>query len=138
MQIDKWMKRHVHTVRPLDSIAHAREIMASNRVNQLPVVNGPRLLGIITDRDLRDAFPSVFEELPPAKAGDPKNIKVEEVMTTNVLTLGPKASITEAAQLMRNERIGAIPIVDAGHLIGILARSDVLDAFVALLDQTAV
>ena len=51
-------------------------------------------------------------------------------MTSTVLTLAPAASVADAARLMRRERIGAIPIVDAGRLVGILSRSDVLDAFV--------
>ena len=55
-------------------------------------------------------------------------------MTENVLTLGPTDSVTEAARLMRRERVGAIPIVENNRLVGILTRSDMLDAFVALAD----
>ena len=60
MQIEKWMKREVHCIKPLDSIQHARDLMEEHRINQLPVVVNGRLVGIITDRNLRDAFPSVF------------------------------------------------------------------------------
>lgn len=135
MNIEKWMKHPVHCVKPLDSIKHAREIMTEHRVNQLPVVVNGRLVGVVTDRDLRDAFPSVFEAgRRGERAPDPSVITVENVMTPNVLTLGPKDTVVTAARLMRQERIGAIPIVDAGHLIGILARSDVLDAFVQLAE----
>jgi acetoin utilization protein AcuB len=56
-------------------------------------------------------------------------------MTTNVLTLGPKARLAEAARLMRTERIGAIPIVENDQLVGIVTRSDILDAFLALAEQ---
>jgi acetoin utilization protein AcuB len=130
--IEAYMKSPVHQVRPLDSIAHARELMETHRVNQLPVVAKGRLVGIVTDRDLRDAFPSVFEHRKIGADEDPSRITVETVMTPNVLTLGPKDSIAEAATLMRRERIGAIPIVDGHELVGILARSDVLDAYVGL------
>jgi acetoin utilization protein AcuB len=59
------------------------------------------------------------------------------VMTTNVLTLTPHDSMVDAARLMRRERIGAVPIVDGNRLVGILTRSDVLDAFVALARSVA-
>lgn len=134
------MTRRVQSVRPLDSIQHAREIMATHRLNQLPVLADGQLVGIVTDRDLRDAFPSVFESTPrvaphrPEAATDPREIRVEEVMTANVLTLKPLDSLIDAARLMRRERIGAVPITDGGQMVGIITRSDVLDAFVSLAD----
>ena len=140
MRTEDWMQRQVQSVRPLDSLQHAREIMAAHRINQLPVVVEGKLVGIVTDRDLRDAFPSVFECWPRGRAAEavaaiPKHITVELVMTTNVLTLGPKARLAEAARLMRTERIGAIPIVENDQLLGIVTRSDILDAFLALAEQ---
>ncbi len=138
MEIEKWMKQPVHCVKPLDSIQHARDIMETHRINQLPVVAGNRVVGIITDRDLRAAFPSVFDSpplgshKPRTSTTDPKAVTVEMVMTPNVLTLTPHDSMAEAARLMRRERVGAVPIVEGTRLVGILARSDVLDAFVAL------
>ena len=138
MHIEKWMKRDVHCIKPLDSIQHARDLMEQHRINQLPVVVNGRLVGIVTDRNLRDAFPSVFDapgfgkSHKDPKGADPTKITVEMVMTPNVLTLGPKDDVIEAARLMRRERIGAVPIVEAGHIVGVIARSDVLDAFVAL------
>ena len=62
MIVANWMTKRVATVKPLDTILHAREILEDRRVNQLPVVVGEEVVGIITDRDLRDAFPSVFDE----------------------------------------------------------------------------
>ena len=140
MRTEDWMQRQVQSVRPLDSLQHAREIMAAHRINQLPVVVEGKLVGIVTDRDLRDAFPSVFECWPRGRAAEaataiPKHITVELVMTTNVLTLGPKAPLAEAARLMRTERIGAIPIVENDQLVGIVTRSDILDAFLTLAEQ---
>ena len=142
MRIEHWMKHPVHTIKPRDSISHAREVMERHRINQLPVVVDGRLVGIVTDRDVRDAFPSVFE--PPrrgrdakSKSPDPHDVPVDSVMTANTLTVGPRDLIADAARLMRRERIGAVPIVDGGRLVGILTRSDVLDAFVALAASQA-
>jgi len=133
------MKHPVVTVKPHDTIAHARQIMEERRLNQLPVVVNGGLVGIITDRDLRDAFPSVFEGPPRrgrrrAAAADPDAIMVEEVMTANVLTLDPESSVEEAARLMRAQRIGAVPIVGHHRVVGIVTRSDVLEAFLTLAE----
>jgi acetoin utilization protein AcuB len=135
------MASPVHTVKRLDSIQHARELMVTHRLNQLPVLAEGHIVGIVTDRDLRDAFPSVFESTPRVATHhteantDPKDIRVEEVMTENVLTLKPRDTLIDAARLMRRERIGAVPIVDGTHLVGIITRSDILDAFVAHGDK---
>lgn len=130
------MKAAVHSVKPLDSVAHARALLEEHRINQLPVVVDGRLVGIVTDRDLRDATTVV--KAATAEAGSVEaaettadRISVETVMTANVLTLKPSDSLENAAELMRRERVGAVPIVEKGHLRGIITRSDILDAFVA-------
>lgn len=151
MRIDDWMVRPVHVVKPLDTVLHARELMSKWRVNQLPVVRGAELVGIVTDRDLRDAFPSVFEtverqfeadrahrrERPRSAGSDPARLTIDLVMTQEPFTLKPDDSVEDAASLMRRKRIGAIPILDGGKVVGILTRSDVLDAFLALARGSA-
>lgn len=142
MKIEPWMKHPVVTVKPQDSAKHAREVMERHRINQLPVVVDGRLIGIVTDRDLRDAYPSVFDSAEAVgrrhKVGtDPATISVESVMTRDVFTLAPGAFVADAARIMRRERIGAIPIVDGKRLVGILTRTDVLDAFIEV-SQTAI
>jgi acetoin utilization protein AcuB len=126
------MKTRLRTVKPLDSIEHARALMEEHRINQLPVVRQDRLLGIVTDRDLRDAYPSVLADPLRKPAPEPHDVKVEAVMTGNVLTLAPTDGIVAAASLMRRERVGAVPIVEGDRLVGILTRSDLLDALIAV------
>ena len=133
---ERWMTMKVRTVKPLDSVAHARALLEEYRINQLPVVKDNVLVGIVTDRDLRDAVNSVTTSAklagtiePVPRTGD--EIPVEAVMTRNVITLAPHSSVVSAAIVMRRERIGSLPIVEGGRLAGILTRSDVLDAFVS-------
>jgi acetoin utilization protein AcuB len=138
MEIARWMKHPVVTAKPLDTVRHAREVMEIRRINQLPVVRNGRLVGIVTDRDLRDASPSVFDVAARRHTeARPETIPVEAVMTPNVLTLAPTVPVMEAARLMRRERIGAVPVVDGGRLVGILTRSDLLDALAALAEPRA-
>lgn len=138
MEVRRWMKTPVHAVKPLDSIQHARELMERHRVNQLPVIVDGRLVGIVTDRDLRDAFPSVFDSAsarrkrPPVAAADPQTVRVEMVMSPEPTAIAVGSSMADAARLMRRLRIGALPVIDAGRVVGILTRSDVLEAFSVL------
>jgi acetoin utilization protein AcuB len=131
-----WMTREVLTVKPRDSVAHARVLLEERRINQLPVVKNGKLVGIVTDRDLRDAVNTVAASVTvagmaqPAPA-TPKQIPIEAMMTGNVKTLSPHSNLIVAAELMRRERIGSVPIVDADSLVGIVTRSDILAAFVA-------
>ena len=137
MRVEEWMKHPVVSVKPRDSAAHARTIMSERRVNQLPVLTGSKIVGIVTDRDLRDAFPSLAEVAGARgqpRGADPANIPVEDVMTRDPLTVEPGMPLVAAARLLRVERIGALPVVHDGRLVGILTRSDLLDAFVEVLE----
>jgi acetoin utilization protein AcuB len=131
------MHHPVHTLRPRDNIEHARQLMEEHRVNQLPVMHKNKLVGIVTDRDLRDAYPSVFDIVrSPRKEHDglahPENIEVESIMSRNTISVTSSDDLSEAAALLQAQRIGALPVVDDGKLVGIIARNDVLSAFMAL------
>jgi acetoin utilization protein AcuB len=130
MKITPCVRRAVVTVKPLDSVRHARELLERHRINQLPVVVDGRVVGIVTDRDLRDAFPSVFESARPIRRRpeiDPDRVPVRDVMAARVVTLPADATVAQAADVLRRERIGAAPIVDAEQrLLGIVTRSDLL------------
>jgi acetoin utilization protein AcuB len=139
MTITPYIRRTVVTVKPLDSVRHARELLERHRINQLPVVVDGRVVGIVTDRDLRDVFPSVLESGQRIRRHpelDPDRVPVRDVMTARVLTLGRDASVPEAAALLRRERIGAVPIVDDDdRLCGILTRSDLLGALIVTAEE---
>ena len=142
MRVRSWMKHPVVGVKPRDSAAHARVLMVQHRINQLPVLQGPHLVGIVTDRDLRDAFPSLAETMAPSrrrlpKGAEPSAIPVEDVMSHNVLTVEPDTPLDVAARLLREKRIGALPVVSGGHLVGIVTRSDLLEALAQLLAAEA-
>lgn len=136
MIVRDFMSSPVRTVKPLDGIGHARAIMVEARINQLPVAVDGTLVGIVTDRDLRDASPSVFEEASGRRrsARAPERTTVESVMSREPLTLAPGDTLAEAAAIMRRERVGALPVVEGSRLVGILARSDLLDAFLRLVE----
>ena len=137
MSCARWMTSHLHTIKPRDSVARARALLEEHRINQLPVMKDRVLVGIVTDRDLRDAVNTVGTSGHLVGTDEPihqtaEAIPVETVMTHHVITLAPHSTIVTAAELMRRERIGSVPIVDGHSLVGIVTRADILQAFVSL------
>lgn len=132
MDVSQWMTKSVVTIKPKDTLRHARERLEKYRINQLPVVVNDKVVGIVTDRDVRDAYPSslrLFHGKDIDEFGDSHT--VEEVMTYNVITVTPWTTLREAAQRLRRQRFGALPVVENGKLVGIITRSDLLDAMLA-------
>jgi acetoin utilization protein AcuB len=102
--------------------------MAKHRVNQLPVLDNERLIGIVTDRDIRDAYPTSMminrgEEIDQFA----EKITVEEVMTRDIFVVRPETPLLQAVGLLRKHRIGSLPVVQNKQLAGIITRSDILD-----------
>src|SRR4029077_7714226 len=121
MEVSKWMTKSLMTIKPKDTIRHARERLTKNRINQLPVVADENLVGIVTDRDIRDAYPSslrLFYGKDIDEFGDSHT--VEEIMTYNVISVAPQTSLREAAQQLRRQRFGALPVVEHDELVGII------------------
>jgi CBS-domain-containing membrane protein len=128
---ERWMTRRVWTVKPRDSVARAFAILKKYRINQLPVIDNRKIVGIITDRDLRNAATISAMFVGIMESERPVRLSVEAVMTRKVLTLNCQSSLLSAAELLRRRRIGAEPITDDNSLVGIITRSDILDAFIA-------
>ena len=118
MLVRNCMTKRPITVGPEEPLAAARALLDTHTIRQLPVVSDETLVGIVTDRDLRSAR---------AKAR-----RVGDVMTAKVQVIAPEMFVDEAARRLRRRRIGALPVVDNGRLVGILTTADVLDAFVDL------
>jgi len=128
IRVADWMTEAVLALETFDSIAVARRLMAKHRVNQLPVLDNDRLVGIVTDRDIRDAYPTSLminraEEID--RFAD--KITVEEVMTHDVFVVRPDTALVTAVGLLRRHRIGAMPVIKDQKLVGIITRSDILD-----------
>ncbi|MGB7948679.1 MAG: CBS domain-containing protein [Candidatus Binatia bacterium] len=128
IRVADWMTESVLAVETFDSINIARQLMAKHRVNQLPVLDNERLVGIVTDRDLRDAYPTSMmidrgEEID--RFAD--SVTVEEVMSHDVFTVHPDTPLAKAVGLLRRHRIGSLPVMKNKKLVGIITRSDILE-----------
>ena len=132
MKVRQWMTRAVMTLKPQDSLQHAHDRLRKYRINQFPVVRDGKLVGIVTDRDLRDAYPSSLRRIRTEDIEEfAAEHTVEQLMTREVVTISPEAPLREAALRLRQYRLGALPVMEEGQLVGIITRSDLLEAMLA-------
>jgi acetoin utilization protein AcuB len=124
MQMLHVMTRHPETVGLDDVLLKAKELMDAGGFRRLPVIKDGQVVGILTERDLRE------------HSGDLKSTKVDAAMRTPVVTVDSKTSVEQAARLMLANKIGGIPVVDAGKLVGIVTTSDLLRAFLNVVEAT--
>lgn len=112
-------------------VLEARQLMLEKRIRHLPVTDGPKLLGIVTDRDIRLNLPSPATSLSVWEINYLlARMTLGTVMTKNVVVVESGREATEAAQVMLDHKIGALPVVDRGHMVGIITETDLLRAFV--------
>jgi acetoin utilization protein AcuB len=126
------MQTEVVTVTPDTSLAAAQRLMRAQRIRHLPVISGTRLVGIVTDRDIRQAVPSPATTLSRGEiAYQLDNTPVKTCMTREVISIGPDTDMVHAARLLLEHRFGCLPVVEAGTLIGVVTELDCLRAFLA-------
>ena len=127
VKVSSWMSDKVITVAPKTLISVAHEIMKKNRIRRLPVVDGDKLVGMVTIGDIREASPSGATTLSIWELNYLwSQLKVEDVMTANVVTVTADEPIVNAAKLMLQYKIGGLPVLNADNdLVGVVTESDV-------------
>ena len=120
------------TVGPEDSLQRVIELLRRRDIRSVPVLQDGKIIGIVTDRDLRQVAPSypLFRDEDEIRRYT-ENLKVTAAMTADPLFISPAAPLTEAAKILETYRISSLPVVDGGHLVGIISVSDLLRAFIA-------
>jgi acetoin utilization protein AcuB len=134
MLVGKRMTRNPKTVSPDDPLSLAAGILREYRFHHLPVVEGGKLVGILSDADLRNASFAAI----PAEGGAAGDRLVREVMRTEVWSVTPDDSVEDALLILTREKFGALPVLSGDRLVGIITRADLLNAFVDLLDVNEV
>lgn len=137
MRVEQRMTQDVVTIGPAEGLQRALSLMREHRIRHLPVVEGRRLVGIITDRDLREVGSrSTRGGEPPAVLAALGPLAVRELMTRTVITVGPEVPVEEAARLLVQHKIGCLPVVRGEELVGILTTSDLLAVLVEVMGLT--
>jgi acetoin utilization protein AcuB len=134
MLVQDIMQAGLVTVTPRTSLPEAVTLTRERGIRHLPVLDGDRLVGIVSDRDLKRAMASSANTLEAHELRYLLDrVTVGEIMTRAVITIAPSFPVEEAARLMVKEKISALPVTDAGRLIGIVTETDVMRLFVRAL-----
>lgn len=132
MQVRELMKDTLITVSPETPVFEARQLMQKQQIRHLLVTEHGRLVGVCTDRDIRLNLPSPATSLSVWEVNYLlARLTIGQVMTKTVITVAPDRDAREAARLMLDHRIGALPVTENDKLIGILTETDLLRAFAA-------
>ncbi len=137
MLVSKWMTEKVITIDKNDSLGNALRLMRDNRIRRLPVLSGGKLVGIVSDRDLKGALPSRATSLDVWELHALLDkLKISDIMTKDVVTTTPGATIEHVAKIMMEKKIEGLPVLDAKRtLVGIVTEGNV---FRALTEVTGV
>jgi len=129
-----YMTKTVVTIHPEDYLVDVRKSMQDLGVRHLPVLDGGKLVGIISLNTIRDAAPSKATDLSIHEIHYLlSKMKIREVMKKDVVTCGPDDHVEDIAKIMQSKRIGAIPVVDKGQLVGILTNDDMFRILMKML-----
>jgi acetoin utilization protein AcuB len=134
--VSQVMTENPVTIHRNDPIRKAFDLMMEGQFRRLPVMEGTKLVGIVTDRDLRRATNSplvLHETWYDEYLLD--HITVEACMSPDPITVTPQTPVEEVATLMYERQIGGVPVMEESKLVGIIARTDLLKLLVKLLKK---
>jgi len=125
--VKDWMTPKPVTIREDATLPDAHELMKEYNIRRLPVVDSHgKLVGIVSQTDVREAEPSDATSLSIYELNYLlAKLKIKKIMTSNVLSVAPSATIADVARLMLEKKIGGIPVVEDGQLVGIITESDI-------------
>lgn len=132
--VGEWMRSNPLTISPEESLAEVRALLDLHRIRHLPVVQGQKLVGIITARDISQAsIPGPPGQSTPETVALLRMIRVRDVMTRGVISTTPDSTIGEAAMLLVSHKIGGLPVLEKECLVGIITETDVLEALAKII-----
>jgi len=132
MRVRDMMTKDVITAPAEMPVLEARQLMVQKRIRHLLVTEDGKLVGIITDRDIRLNLPSPATSLSVWEVNYLlARLTVGAVMSGGVISIGPERDVKDAARIMLDHKIGALPVVDSGGIVGILTETDIVRAFAA-------
>lgn len=123
--VRSWMSERLITITPETTFPEAQRLMLENKIRRLPVLQAGKLVGIVTLGDIREAKPSDATTLSIYELNYLMDkLTAKDFMTPNPITIDPDATLGEAARLMVEHRVGGLPVMDHGKLIGIITETD--------------
>ncbi|UAB70988.1 CBS domain-containing protein [Vibrio sp. SCSIO 43132] len=134
IKIEDMMTRNPHTLLRSHSLLNAKNLMAEHDIRHVPIIDtDARLLGVVSQRDVLAAQESVLTQKATSDSYT-LTTPLDKVMATNVITVAPKAGLKESAIYMQKHKIGCLPVVEQGILVGIITDTDFVGIAINLLE----
>jgi CBS domain-containing protein len=136
MLVRDLMTTDLTTLQESESLMDAALIFARSSLRHIPILNGTKLAGIVTERDLKRYTPSVLSGIPAAEYNRlMESTALSKIMTRDPVTIRPDRPVSEATQILYEQRIGCLPVVEDEELKGIITTTDMLKLLVQLLSK---
>lgn len=132
MEVKEYMSTQLITVEPTTTVMKALDLMKEHDIHRLPVVEGNKLVGLLTAELVAQHSPSMATSLSVHELNYLLNkTTAKDIMLKQVITVRPTTVLEEAASIMRQQGVGVLPVLEArGHLVGIITDKDIFDAFI--------
>ena len=134
MIVKEIMSKNPVTIGPSAKLRAVNELMKANKIRHVPVVKNGKLIGIVTEKDIRYAM--IPEKIPGKKVPKGWNLdhlKVQDIMTNDALTISQEAQVEEVAHIIYGHKIGAVPVMKNDELVGIISVMDILGVFIEMM-----
>lgn len=136
MKVQRRMQREIYTVQKNDPIENAQTLMSARNIRHLPVLDGNRLVGMLSERDIRAML--IPHSAGPLGKGEasfylPSDVAVEDAMTRDPISVEPGSEIEVAARILVENKIGGLPVVENGAVVGIITETDILWVFCEMM-----
>ena len=130
--VKDWMTADPITIHPQQTVPQAHQLMKKKAIRRLPVVDDGDLVGVVTFGDIREAQPSDATSLSIYELNYLIGLlTIDSVMTSEPITVDVNAKIAEAAQIMLEHKVGGLPVMEDGNLVGIITETDICRVVVA-------
>ncbi len=134
IKVEDMMTRNPHTLLRSNNLADAKNMMQELDIRHVPIVDAEkRLLGVVSHRDVLAAQESSLQKLPESSSYT-LNTPLQDVMKSGVMSVAPQAGLKESALYMQKHKVGCLPVVEKGQLVGIITDSDFVTIAINLLE----
>jgi CBS domain-containing protein len=137
LKVKDAMTRDPITLPPEESLMEAAQVMRMRKIRRIPIVVGDKLVGLLTEGDLKRAEPSTLSDTQEHFTEVMEGTQVNRIMIENLLTTTPDTPLVEAARTLWTNKYGALPVLEGEKLVGILTDNDLIGALVQVLEAQA-